>query len=169
MQLSPSREVAGCESTQEISCTLWMPKVHYHFLKIPPLVPILSQINPVHTTPSYLSKIHYNIIHPPTSWSSVASLFRGFPPNNLYVFLVSPIRATDHAHIIAHDFTILIILAEEYKLRISSLYSFLQPHATSSLLGPNILLSTLFSNTLNPCSSRNFRDQVSHPFSCFLA
>jgi hypothetical protein len=31
---------------------------------------ILSQINPVHTTPSYLSKIHVNIIHPPTSWPS---------------------------------------------------------------------------------------------------
>jgi hypothetical protein len=26
----------------------------------------LSQINPVNTTPSYLSKIHFNIIRPPT-------------------------------------------------------------------------------------------------------
>jgi hypothetical protein len=40
---------------------------------------------------------------------------------------------------------------------------FLQPPVASSLLGPNILLSTLFSNTHNLCSSRNFRDQVSHP------
>jgi hypothetical protein len=30
-------------------------------------------------------------------------------------------------------------------------------------LGPNILLSSMFSNTLNLCSSRNVRDQVSHP------
>jgi hypothetical protein len=30
----------------------------------------LSQIDPVHTIPSYLSKIHFNIVHPPTSWSS---------------------------------------------------------------------------------------------------
>jgi hypothetical protein len=30
-----------------------------------PPIPILS-----HTTPSDLSKIHPNIIHPPTSWSS---------------------------------------------------------------------------------------------------
>jgi hypothetical protein len=29
-----------------------------------------SQINPVHTIPSYLYKIHFNIVHPPTSWSS---------------------------------------------------------------------------------------------------
>jgi hypothetical protein len=33
-------------------------------------VPILSHINPIHTIPSYLSKIHFNIEHPPTSWSS---------------------------------------------------------------------------------------------------
>jgi hypothetical protein len=36
---------------------------------------------------------------------------------------------------------------------------------TSSLFGPNILLSTLFSNTLSLCSSLNVRDQVSHPYS----
>jgi hypothetical protein len=29
------------------------------------VVPILCQINPVHTTPSSLTKIHFNIIHPP--------------------------------------------------------------------------------------------------------
>jgi hypothetical protein len=35
---------------------------------------------------------------------------------------------------------------------------------TSSFLGPNILLSTLFSNTLHLRSSLNVRDQVSHPY-----
>jgi hypothetical protein len=29
----------------------------------------MNHINPIHTIPSYLSKIHPNIIHPPTSWS----------------------------------------------------------------------------------------------------
>jgi hypothetical protein len=56
----------------------------------------------------------------------------------------------------------LIIFGEVYKLRSSSLCSLLQPPATSSLLGPNILFSTLFSNTLNLCSSLSVRDQVSH-------
>jgi len=34
----------------------------------------------------------------------------------------------------------------------------------SSLLGPNILLNTMFSNTLSFLSSRNVNDQVSHPY-----
>jgi hypothetical protein len=38
------------------------------------------------------------------------------------------------------------------------------PPVTSSLFGPNILLNTLFSNTLSLCSSLNVRDQVSHPY-----
>jgi hypothetical protein len=33
-----------------------------------------------------------------------------------------------------------------------------------SLFGPNILLSTLFSNTLSLSSSLNVRDQASHPY-----
>ena len=35
---------------------------------------------------------------------------------------------------------------------------------TSSLLGPNILLNTMFSHTLSFLSSRNVNDQVSHPY-----
>jgi hypothetical protein len=31
---------------------------------------IIIQINPIHTTPTYLSKINFNIIHPPTICSS---------------------------------------------------------------------------------------------------
>jgi hypothetical protein len=29
-----------------------------------------DQSKPYHPIPSYLSKIHFNIVHPPTSWSS---------------------------------------------------------------------------------------------------
>jgi hypothetical protein len=59
---------------------------------------------------------------------------------------------------------ILIILGEEYKSRISSLCNFLHYPVTSSLFGPDILLSTLFLNTLSLFSSLNIRDQVSHPY-----
>jgi hypothetical protein len=53
---------------------------------------------------------------------------------------------------------------EKYKFWWSSLCSFLQSPVTSFLFGPNIILSTLFSNTLSLCSSCNVRDQVSHPY-----
>jgi hypothetical protein len=44
------------------------------------------------------------------------------------------------------------------------LWSFLHSPVPSFLFGPNILLSTLFSNTLSKCSSLNVRYQVSRPY-----
>jgi hypothetical protein len=44
------------------------------------------------------------------------------------------------------------------------LCNFLHSPIISSLLGPNILLSTLFSNALSLCSSLHVRDQVPHPY-----
>jgi hypothetical protein len=44
------------------------------------------------------------------------------------------------------------------------LCNFLHSPVTSSLLGPNILLRTLFSNILRLCSYLSVRDQVSHPY-----
>jgi hypothetical protein len=73
----------------------------------------------------------------------------GFPTNNLYTFVFSPIHATCHAHLILLDLIILIILCEEYKLCNTSICSFLHLPVTPSLFGPNILLSALFSNTLS--------------------
>jgi hypothetical protein len=55
------------------------------------------------------------------------------------------------------------ILGEEYRSRSSSLWRFLHSHVTSSFLGPNILLNTLFSNTLSLHFYLNVSDQVSHP------
>jgi hypothetical protein len=56
-EISPPREAASCAATQELSSILWNPKVHYCVHKSAPLVPILSQITPVHTIPSYLRSI----------------------------------------------------------------------------------------------------------------
>jgi hypothetical protein len=67
MEMSPSGEAASCIGPQKLPNILWNPKVRYRVHKSPPLVSIVSQINPVHTTPSSLSKTHFNIIHLPTS------------------------------------------------------------------------------------------------------
>jgi hypothetical protein len=69
-ELSPSWQAANCAATHKLPSILWSLKVHYRVNKSPPLVPILSHIDPVHTIPSYLSKICFNIVHPPTSCSS---------------------------------------------------------------------------------------------------
>ena len=158
MQQSPSWEANRFSASQEFPHILWNPKVHYRIHKYPPPVPILSrsiQFTPPHPT-SWRSS-HLRLGLPCGLFPSV------FPIKTPHTPLFA-IRATCPAHLILFDFIIRTILGEEYRSLSSPLCSFLHSLLTSSLLGPNTLLSTLFSNTLSLRSSLNVSDEVSHPY-----
>ena len=108
-------------------------------------------------------KIHLNIILPsapgPSKWSGS---FR-FPTKTLHTPLLSPIRAKC-PHFIRLDLNTWIMFGEEYRSFSTSLRNLLHSPVTSSLSGPNILLNTLFSNTLRLTSSPHANDQVSHRY-----
>ena len=164
MEQSPSGEANWFSASQEIPCFLWDLKVHYCIHKLLPTVPILSHNDQVHALKSHFLKIHLNIILPSMPGSSKWSLSLSFPHQNpVYTSTLPHMCYMPHP---AHSFWFDRSNNIGWGVQIIKLLicSFLHFPVTSSLFSSNILLSTLFSNTLSLSSSFIVSDLVAQPY-----
>jgi len=133
MEKSPE-EAKSRSANQKIPHLLWNPKVHYHVHKILPLIPILSQMNPIHTFSSYLIRSILIIILP-----SNLSLSPFRSANQNFVCISQTSNKCHMPCPYPPQLNSLIIFSEQYKLWSYSLSIFLQLSIPSSLLGLNFL------------------------------
>jgi hypothetical protein len=163
MQLC-SRESDSCTATKELFSIWWNPKVHYWIhksfsLSIPQARPIQTAL-PQTTYPVsiLILSTHFVLVllvgSFPMAFLTTTYIRSSFSPNSCYI----P-RPSHRPWLYYSNYT-------WRRVQITKLLvcSFLHPPVILFFFCPNILFSTLFSNTLNLCSSLNVRDQVWQPY-----
>jgi hypothetical protein len=161
MEQSPSWEANGLSANQEITRILWNPQGSLPYSQVPATCPYPEPAWSSPYTHAPFPEDASNIILPSTPGSPEWSPSLRFPYQNPVYASTLSIRATCPARHIHLDLIVRTVL---YRSLSSSLCSFLHSLVTSSLLGQNIVLNTLFSKILSLRSSFNVSDQVSHPY-----
>jgi len=141
---------------------MWNPRVHHLIHNSPPLLPILNKINKVHV-PKLISLKSILILssHLRLGLPSGLAPPPCLPTKTLYAPLLAIIRATWPTYpIFLHLFDHPNNICNTHRSRSSLLCSPHQSSVTSSLLGPNIFLSTLFSNSLRTKMRTRFKHQT---------
>ena len=128
----------------------------------PAPIPFVSKIYPDYASPSHCLKVYFNVVLPSKPRHSKCVLSLRSSQQNPVCTSHLPLMCymLRSAHFILIDLITQIIFGEEYRTLGSSLCSILLSPITSPFLGPNVFLSTLFSNTLSLCSSINMTDLV---------
>lgn len=90
MQLRPSLEAGSHSDTEELPNILLNPKVQYRVHNGPPVVPTVTQTNPVYNTLTNISKIHLMLSSHLRLCFPSGVFLSDFPTKSLYVFVFSP-------------------------------------------------------------------------------
>jgi hypothetical protein len=111
-----SWEASSFPVSQRISCILWNPKIFYIFHKIKTLVPVLIQVSVIHSFPSCLLKIIFNIFFPSTRRSSKWFLPFWLSYKTTYTLIFCPIHATRPVPLIIFDCITKMIFDEAHRI-----------------------------------------------------
>ena len=114
MEQSSLCEANNFSTSQEIPHISYNTKLHHHFHNCLPLVPLQSQISPVHTLLFYSSQIHSLLSNIFVSASSKWSFSTDFPTKTLYAFPFFPLHTAGPAHLILLDLITLIMFGVRY-------------------------------------------------------
>ena len=147
MQQSPSWNTNRFSASQEINFSHFTePEDSLPHSQQPATCPYSEpdQSSPCPPPLFHFLKIQFNIIPSSRPGSSKRTLSLSFPTKTLYGDLLSLILAACPVHSMLFDLNIWIIFGKQYRSLSSSLCSLLHSPVTSSLLGPRILLNTIF-------------------------